>query len=761
MEPVQYDRAGELTPAETTEVAYLARRRAQYGHWPRRTLAILQRLRQPVVDVLAVTGGTKRGVACAVTAVLVLEMHARQRTFWAWTPAEWIETLGTSEWRFAQRFPISREARQHLMAVSYLLCGFEDLAALGPFDRLGLVWKVFGRERVDDAIERVMTTAIECGYQATQVRRTLPRAVSEALLANRSPRLQDLTAALLGDLRQRSTRHVRESVGVLSRALFRLGVTDRSLGHAPPLGRNGRVVDPTEGVAPEWVRGCRRWRETSTLGPKTRLGYYVLLLKAGRWLAHAHPDVVSPEGWTRELAAEYVAIVDRLTIGEWVHTERLRPERIGKPLSAKAKAHHLAALGTLFRDSQEWGWIPRRFDPRRCFAAPRSIRDQLVPNPRVIADDAWAKLLWAGLNLTEPDLPRSCLSTEHYYPLLMVRAVALVWLFAGLRVDEIRRLRGGCVRWHRRGGEGTGSAQGRPEDAVCFLDVPVHKTGAAFTKPVDRVVGQAIEAWEAARPLQPALLDPKTGEQVQYLFAYRGHPVSGDYVNKTLIPVLCRKAGIPRHDARGTISSHRARATIASHLFNAREPLSLFELQAWLGHRSPHSTQHYAKLTPTKLARAYADAEYFARNLRIVTVLIDQEAVTRGAGDHPWKFYDLGHGYCTYDFFDQCPHRMACAKCAFYVPKGSSCAQVLEGKANLLRMLQEIPLTEDERAAVEDGVQAFDRLEAKLADVPTPAGPTPRQLGTGSSRPLPPGAPGQEAGVWYGNREEWPLTIRG
>lgn len=42
------------------------------------------------------------------------------------------------------------------------------------------------------------------------------------------------------------------------------------------------------------------------------------------------------------------------------------------------------------------------------------------------------------------------------------------------------------------------------------------------------------------------------------------------------------------------------------------------------------------------------------------------------AAQEPWKFYDLGHGYRTYDFFDQCPHRMACAKCSFYLPKHSS-----------------------------------------------------------------------------------------
>jgi hypothetical protein len=69
--------------------------------------------------------------------------------------------------------------------------------------------------------------------------------------------------------------------------------------------------------------------------------------------------------------------------------------------------------------------------------------------------------------------------------------------------------------------------------------------------------------------------------------------------------------------------------------------------------------------------KSYSDAGYFGRNLRAIEVLIDQEKVRNGVGAaEAWKFYDLGHGYCTYDFFDQCPHRMACAKCSFYNPKG-------------------------------------------------------------------------------------------
>nr|WP_244422600.1 hypothetical protein [Ktedonobacter racemifer] len=77
---------------------------------------------------------------------------------------------------------------------------------------------------------------------------------------------------------------------------------------------------------------------------------------------------------------------------------------------------------------------------------------------------------------------------------------------------------------------------------------------------------------------------------------------------------------------------------------------------------------------------------------------------------------------------------MACAKCTFYVPKESSQAQILEGKANLQRMLQEIPLSDDEREAVEEGIEALEKLSAQLVDIPTPAGPTPRQLQENSGK---------------------------
>jgi integrase len=427
-----------------------------------------------------------------------------------------------------------------------------------------------------------------------------------------------------------------------------------------------------------------------------------------------------------------------MRVGDYTQILRAPAGREGAPLAARSKDALIKAVRQFFRDCQEWEWIPRRFDPGRALATPSSIKALIGPDPRVIADDTSAKLLWAGLNLRPEDLSTSAGGMA--YPLELVRAVAVTWLFAGLRSDEIARLRVGCVRWQHDSGPAPADPDQPPlAGEVCLLDVPVHKTGTAFTKPVDALVGRAIAAWEQVRPAQPALRDRKTGEQVAFLFCYRAHRIASDYLNNSLIPVLCRKAGVPRSDVRGPITSHRARSTIASQLYNAKEPMTLFELQEWLGHRSAQTTQFYARIGATRLTQSYRDAGYFARNVRAIEVLIDRDAITSGraAAGAPWQYYDLGHGWCSYSFFEQCPHRMACARCDFYLPKGSAKAQALQAKGNLQRMLASIPLTDDERAAVEDDVAALDRLVARLADVPTPAGPTPRELDLQGRRLLP------------------------
>lgn len=725
-----YDREPALTPSERAALARRARFPLRFGHWTPLFHQELGRLTRPIIDALEYLQIHHDRTRARVQCLLTRALHHEQSTYWAWSDDTWRRLIGRSRRSFNENAPTDRASRAAFLAVALLLKRPIAFEALGKYGRVPLAHRIFGRARVERALDRIMQAVVDWGY-APPSRKSLHFTLCEVLLFVQSPQLEDITLERLMELRAVTARHTRLRSGILrlSRALAGLGLIPKSL-NAWAYERSARVTPctiladrPTEAIAimAAWRTLAERWRATTTLAPKTREAYYSQVLQVGRWATATYGEAADPARWTREIAAACVAMILNKRCGEWTPAATLgRLVDPGRQLLPRTQLHFLNAICCFFRDCQEWEWIPRRLDAARAFAQPRSLRGRVGPQPRVLSDDVWAKLLWAGLNLEERDLPAAWIS-RHFYPLTMVRGIAVVWLFAGLRQDEIRRLRVGCIRVSPSSTPGA--------ETVCLLDVPVNKTSTAFTKPVDRMVGEAVQRWEQERPTQPAALDEKTGELVHFVFSVRCARFSPNYLNRTLIPSLCRKAGVPVTDARGRITSHRARSTIATQLFNAKQPLSLFELQAWLGHSTPHSTQHYARLTPTKLSRAYTDAQYFQRNLRTIDVLIDQDAVRAGvAGGDAWRFYDLGHGYCTYDFFDQCPHRMACAKCAFYRPKDSAKPLLLEGKGGLLRLKQEIPLTEAEVAAVDDGVTAFDRLLTQLAHVPTPAGPTPRQI---------------------------------
>ena len=604
-------------------------------------------------------------------------------------------------------------------------------AGVRPTD---LARRLFGRAKLEHEVDRIRGHLRTIGYgRSAMRRRSLTTALSILFLRAGRAELEALTVENVQDARRAAPLRAeqRRMYYRVAHALHGMGLIPNAIHH-----RTYASI-ATMSIDSEWVAWCTRWRATTTLAPASARSLYYAILKAGRWLAREHPEVRSPDGWTRDVALGYVSAVNDCKLGEFVTPEAYKGRPSGTPLSACSKVRLLSAVRTFLRDCQEWGWCARHFDPLRVMATPRSVSALTGPNPRVLADEIWAKLLWAGLQLQQTDLPKSDSDVERIrragmtYPIELAKGVAIAWLFTGLRSDELVRLRVGCIRWQQpNGSPGAASAHVPGDDATCLLDVPTHKTGASFTKPVDPLVGEFIARWEERRPTQPLLVDRKTGERFAALYCFRGRTIPKQYINDTLIPLLCRKAGVPMADARGRITSHRARATIASQLYNAKEPMTLFELQAWLGHRSPATTQHYARITPTTLAKAYADAGYFARNVRTIEVLIDRDAVQAGAAGKgtSWQYFDLGHGYCTYSFFEQCPHRMACARCDFYLPKDSSRAQLLEAKDNLQRMLAQIPLTDDERDAVEDGAAAVERLIERLADVPTPTGLTPREI---------------------------------
>jgi integrase len=727
MDTRKYHRSPSLTNQEQSVLARLASSSRRWGADGREeVLGEVRRLADPLQDVMSVIKGNGQSKDSAFAAIL-RNCCREKMSFWGWSLEAWAHVLGPNQAEFFKvNGPLADgDVRQYMAAAGHLLGCFTDIRVMGECKRVSLANKIFGVPFVEAAVAEVEGILTQWGYSSTK-RTWCESALCEALMLNRSPHLYDLSGNLLLEMRNGTSAMKRSACLQISRALVELGYLSAVI---PDGRREAAKRAETQNIASTWVEAVTRWLATSTLEKKTRNHSRVVLLEVGRWLASQHPEVTEPSQWTSDLAIRYVAAVDQMKVGEYAARQAVFPRR-GLTLSARSKAGYLCIMRTFFRDCQEWGWIPRRFDPNRSLATPRSVKALIGPSPRIISDDSWARLLWAGLNLTAENLHPAG-TTSIYYPVEMVRALAAVWLLSGIRSDEITRLRVGCVRWRQDPTAVTGQT---PEERVCLLDIPVNKTGTAFTKPVDAILGLIVQAWEHVRPAQPTFPDSKTGEIVDFLFCYRARPLPREYINDSLIPILCRKAGIPVADARGPITSHRARATIASQLFNSRNPMTLFELQAWLGHRSPTSTQSYVALTPTRLIDAYANAGYLGRNIRAIEVLIDRDALKSvAATGQPWRYYDLGHSFCTYEFFDQCPHRMACARCDFCLPKESSQAHLVEAKAGITHMLQEVPLTEPERAAVDGDLTAVNRLLELLRDQPTPAGMSPRQMTVGAT----------------------------
>ena len=346
--------------------------------------------------------------------------------------------------------------------------------------------------------------------------RHIPRTLCEALLANRSPHLEDLTIEVLETVAERRTRNKQKRSGkgsrpsiwlvAVSRVLTKFGIIREPLRPFRKLAAwRTENSNLTENVPAEWASLCKFWFNTSTLCLNSRRRTYYTLLNIGRWVGHEHLDP-SPARWTRDLAAKCVAMVIRIRNGEWTKLSG-SVRKPGQPTAANTKASTLSILRRFFRDLQEWETIPRRFNSLQAFATPKTVIAQIGPRPRVIADDVWAKLLWAGLNFTADDLPqmgryRCPLRRRTHFRFELMRAFVITWLFAGLRINEITRLRLGCIRWQHIDLDTDRARNALSRDAVCFLDVPVNKTGKAFTKPVDRLVGEAIAEWEKVRPPQ-------------------------------------------------------------------------------------------------------------------------------------------------------------------------------------------------------------------------------------------------------------------
>lgn len=115
----------------------------------------------------------------------------------------------------------------------------------------------------------------------------------------------------------------------------------------------------------------------------------------------------------------------------------------------------------------------------------------------------------------------------------------------------------------------------------------------------------------------------------------------------------------------------------------------------------------------------------------LVRSYLDINAIITGtaASGTSWRYTEVAEGYCTYPFYAECPHRLVCAHCSYYVStEEETQPSQFERDQYTLQLLQELKISAAEWAVTRNKQGAAQRLREALVDIPTPAGPTPRQL---------------------------------
>ena len=290
------------------------------------------------------------------------------------------------------------DRRPYVAAYGYLLCGFDALHRLGPFNRLALASRVFGREAMDRAPARIAAKLEGWGYRSARTDHgyePFSRSCSSLIAARARGPDHQVFQRLRNDPR---LGRRRSTIPCRPRAMAGMGFASRQT--RPTRDDRCRCKAPLQIGLPGSIVGLRH-RPLDSGGPAR---------------APQHP------GHGRAMACSVTA---RSHVADGLDSRNLR--RLGRTGDTREHRRFRAAAGRPRRSprtpprAHDYGQLrdgdahvlsrlpgvglvrPALRSPT-ALATPRSVRALVGPKPRVIADDVWAKILWAGLNLIVDDL---------------------------------------------------------------------------------------------------------------------------------------------------------------------------------------------------------------------------------------------------------------------------------------------------------------------------------------------------------------------
>src|SRR6266487_291189 len=664
------------------------------------------------------------------------QMYQRNKSFWGWSKEEWLSMISDTNG--------NRGIAITMRVTAYLLCGLlviEDRYLPAHLARL-----IFGTTQVAKEYEKVAIVIYGSngfGYmrhktQEIQLQATLVL----AMLIHRNPHIEAFTLEGLRATKQLLTYEgYRQVLRWMVRALVYLKIVEEAA-FADLFGSSEESPVWWEYTKPDvdsiWVAWVQAYVTQTVRGVESyQKDEFHQLLIAGRWLKKYHPEKVSPAQWDEPLAYEYVTWICQAKKYELVSACPLIPRDASQdqgPLQAQTMNGRIGTVRRFFlalqrRPYQVRGYTSQRlvltFDPHEVLAAPENIKRQLVPNPRTLDPAWWQKLTWAAATVSAQDLSAY---GGVMYPLAYYRAAALVWVTGARRSDEIRRLKVGSVSWEWAPEmDDEDGNQVEPGEDFAYLRIPVNKMRGEYWIPIPAYTADAIEMWEQLRPkLQEPQMDRKEHKPTDYLFMTRNQLMGQGFLNGSVIPLLCKVAGlvdeddVPLRDAVGKITSHRARSTLATWLRS--NGLSLTYIAKLLGHTDLKSLPWYLREDKHQFARAVRKHNPLNR---IVTAIMDTEALKRGTGE-PVVFYYLGYGedgrphLCASPDYSRCVHQMQCRKCEMYVDAEQ--AEVIERREGALIIEVHIPTPKLlEEQLNQDGLGAEITQCLPAPEVPGPA----------------------------------------